>query len=653
MRDKRYRKLTDAEIGSLKTSRCSAEDWGCILVGDGFNPARVADVVFWGQVRIGRLDGEIAASDGLKRQARISRANLADVSLGDNCAVSNVHGWLANLDIEDGVVIENVGTIACNGETSFGNGTEVAVLNEGGGRELKITAETSAQIAYLTVMYRDRPDLVKALGVLADRFAAGLKSHRAWIGSGASITNTNEIVNVRIGKACVIAGALSLREGTIESEPGAVTTVGSGVIAEHFILQKGASVKDGAMVSSTLVGEAARLGKQFSSENCVFFANSEGFHSEACSLFGGPYTVTHHRSTLLIAAALSFYNAGSGTNQSNHMYKLGPVHQGILERGCKTGSFSYLLWPSRVGPFTAVMGKHYANFDTSDFPFSYVDDDHGKSALVPGMNFFTVGTLRDGEKWPARDRRKWEKKLDLIVFDVLSPYTAQKMIRGRDILNNLQQTTDKSQELVTWQGIQIKRLLLKTCSRYYKLAIDKYFGDVLVARLEKAVGRDSSGILKADGKGVDGESEWVDVCGLLCAKPRLETLIGDVVGGKIQTLAGLQSAFQAIFDAYKADEWNWVLAAYRKLTGKALAEGRREVVDNWKESSVKLINMVLNDASKEFDEGARIGFGIDGNRDADFEAVRGTFEKDKFVRKLKADAERVNKRYEAVLGLTA
>ena len=86
-----------------------------------------------------------------------------------------------------------------------------------------------------------------------------------------------------------------------------------------------------------------RSGKQFSAENSVFFANSEAFHGEAVSVFGGPYTVTHHKSSLLIAGMYSFFNAGSGTNQSNHMYKLGPVHQGILERGSKTGSFAYLL----------------------------------------------------------------------------------------------------------------------------------------------------------------------------------------------------------------------------------------------------------------------------------------------------------------------
>ena len=62
------------------------------------------------------------------------------------------------------------------------------------------------------------------------------------------------------------------------------------------------------------------MDKHYSAEHSVFFANSQGFNGEACSIFAGPYTVTHHKSTLLIAGMFSFMNAGSGSNQSNHMY---------------------------------------------------------------------------------------------------------------------------------------------------------------------------------------------------------------------------------------------------------------------------------------------------------------------------------------------
>lgn len=640
--------ITKSDIDVLEKNGCSAEDWGRVLVAAGFDASRVTSTVFRGEVTIGKLDGDVDMPDGGRQRAAIRRANLQDVCIGDNCVISSVNGWLVSLDIGDNVVIENVGTVACVGETTFGNGHEIEVHNEGGGRELKITVETSAQIAYLTVFYRDNAELIARLNEMADACAEAARGRRATIGKGARILNCSEIIDVCIGEAAVINGAQSLKNGTIVSSVEAPTTIGNSVIADDFIVQQGASITDGAMVSASLVGEATRIGKQFSSENSVFFANSEGFHSEVCSVFAGPFTVTHHRSTLLIAGLFSFFNAGSGTNQSNHMYKLGPLHQGVMERGCKTGSFSYLLWPSRVGAFTAVIGKHYANFDTADLPFSYITEEGGKTTIVPAMNFFTVGTMRDGEKWPARDRRKNDKKLDLINFEVLSPYTAQKMIRGRKLLGALLAESEKGQQYVIHQGILIKRLLLKTCSRYYKLALEKYFGDVLMAKLESDPSSDALALMKGDGS----DEEWLDICGLLCPKSAVDTVVADVAGGKINSFAELYDALSRIHASYSDSEWVWFLANYEKVSGRKLgdetAEGLKSFLDDWKKSSVKLLNMITGDAEKEFKGAVRTGFGIDGNRDADFDAVRGTFENNKFVKKLGEDAEEIEKRHEAM-----
>ncbi|OGV59852.1 MAG: hypothetical protein A2498_01540 [Lentisphaerae bacterium RIFOXYC12_FULL_60_16] len=648
------RALTRQEIETLERQGCSAEAWGTVRVTDGFDPLRVRHTMFAGTVDIGRLDGTFPdAGDGVRRVPGIRDARLQDVRVGDGCYISGVRGGLVNLDIGAQVLIENVGLVVCVGETTFGNGHEIAVFNEGGGRELRMTDRTSAQIAYLSVMYRDQAELIKQLNHLADRCAAQRKASTASIGEGALIRNVNEIRNVRIGAYARIDGATRLLEGTVDSSKQAPSTVGTGVIAEHFIIQQGVSVTDGALVGASLVGEGSRVGKQFSCENTAMFANCEGFHSEACSWFAGPYSVTHHRSTLMIAACTSFYNAGSGTNQSNHMYKLGPLHQGIMERGSKTGSFSYLLWPSRVGAFTAVMGKHYANFDTSDFPFSYINEEGGKSTLTPGMNFFTVGTLRDGEKWPARDRRKSADKLDQLIFDVLSPYTAQKMIRGSRLLQELGDAAERSAEYVTCRGIQIKRLLLKTCRRYYALALEKYFGDVLVARFEANAGKGLREVLKPAAAGEPGTGEWLDVCGLLCRKSRLDRLVADLTAGRIASQEDLLAAFKVIHAAYREDAWNWCLASYREITGRDLAaepaEGVKAFLEKWKQASHKLLNMVAGDAQKEFEGATRTGFGIDGNGDADFVAVRGAFETNKFVRKLKDDGNKVDQRFDAVV----
>ncbi len=63
--------------------------------------------------------------------------------------------------------------------------------------------------------------------------------------------------------------------------------------------------------------------------------------------------------------------------------------------------------------------------------------------IVPGMNLFSVGMVRDSEKWPKRDNRKVRDKRDLIIFDVFSPFTVERMRRGRDELVALNEITSK------------------------------------------------------------------------------------------------------------------------------------------------------------------------------------------------------------------
>jgi hypothetical protein len=644
-----YSRIGKEQIAVLEKNGCSSGDWSAVSVAAGFDPHRVEQVMFQGPVELGNFSGAIELGDGIKRPAGIYRARMHNVSVGDNCAISDVNGWISNATIGERVCIENCGTIACVGETSFGNGHVVSVLVEGGGRELSITRDTSAQIAYLTVLYRDRKELQRRLKAMADACAEGLRGKRLRIGTGARITNCAEIINVAVGDYAIVNGAQSLKDGTIVSSKEAPATVGNGVIAEHFILQQGSSVLDGAMVFSSLIGEGTLIGKQFSCENSVFFANCEGFHSEACSIFAGPYTVSHHRSTLLIGGLFSFYNAGSGTNQSNHMYKLGPLHQGVVERGSKTGSFSYLLWPSRVGAFTAVIGKHYAHFDAAEFPFSYINEEEGKSTLVPGMNFFTVGTLRDGEKWPARDRRKNAKKLDLITFKVLSPYTGQKMIAGKARLLELYEKTGKEQQWVTYKGIAIKRLLLKTCSRYYGIALDKYFGEILLARIAQGNAGSLRTLLGFSTAGEQEDGEWVDLCGLLCPKNRVERVIAKITSGAVVSAEQLQTELETVFRSYGDDEWNWFLSQYKKANNRELAVEPREIIigllERWRDASLKLLTMVLGDISKEFEGEVRTGFGIDGNQDADFEAVRGTFAGNTYVAHLNSEIDTVKKQF--------
>jgi hypothetical protein len=652
---KSHRALTADEIASLEAGGSRAEDWSRVRVAEGFSTDSVARVTFGGDVRLGRADAKVALPGG-EVPSGVYDCRLINVTVGDDALVDRV-ALLANYDVGAGASVMNCGHVAVEGETAFGNGTEIEVLNEGGGRELRLFERMSAQIAYLAVCYRHRPKLVAALDKLAADFAESRRSSRGAIGEGARVWNSSRIVNVAVGPAATVDGAAELAEGTILSKPEAPSVVGAGVVAKEFIFATGSTVDGRAIVSKAFVGQGTRIGRQFSAEGCAFFANCEGFHGEAVSVLAGPYTVTHHKSTILIAGLFSFYNAGSATNQSNHMYKMGPVHQGILERGSKTGSSSYLLWPARVGAFTAVIGKHYTNFDARNLPFSYISEEGGKSVLAPATNLFTVGTRRDGAKWPARDRRADPDRLDSISFAVFSPFTVGRILKGHAAISELYANASRELDYVTYNGISLKRLLCRTAKKHYALALKIYFGEVLARRLESAEGGDLASALAAPTG--PGAGDWIDVLGLLAPASEVEALCDAVEGGEAASAAELESRLRALHEGYDDMEWAWAADAWAGWSGKAFGEMTREelggAIRAWRDARVKLNNMILGDAKKEYTGQTKIGFGVDGadgddaTRDADFEAVRGTFDANKFVCEIRSESKEIAERAERIL----
>lgn len=642
-----YRTLTQDEVRTMEGSGCSAADWSKVRVGEGFDARRVRRVRFAGAVTIGALDGEVTL-DGVALPAELADATLVDCELGDNVRVAQVRSHLANYRVGSGAVVADVGRMAVRPGATFGNGVALEAVNEGGGREVRIFNEMSSQFAYLMCMHRYRTEVVKRLGEMVDACVGGVASDVGTVGAGAVVAHVGEVVDVNVGPCAVLSGAASLKNGTVLSEAAAPTRIGAGVVAEDFIVAEGSTVESGAVLSHAFIGQGVQVGKGFSGENSLFFANSECFHGEACSVFGGPYTVTHHKGTLLIAALVSFYNAGSSTNQSNHMYKLGPVHQGVLERGSKTGSSSYLIWPGAVGPFSVVIGKHMKNFDTRDLPFSYITEEGGESFVTPGMNLTTVGTVRDGEKWPARDRRKGSVKRDQIRFEVFSPYTVGRMVRGEAALKALYEEASRDVEVVRFKGAAVKRLMLRHGARSYASAIDMYLNGKVLERAEPALAQGMEAVRAALAPVAGGlySEAWADVGGLLIAEARLEAIAGEICSGKIATAADLQAAFEAAHAAYPADEWAWVREAFEARTGKAVDALTVEEIGGVKAAHAKaratFVKKVLADAEKEFDEGSRLGYGADGDRaaaDADFEAVRGSFAGNSFVKQMQEALE--------------
>lgn len=636
---KTYRKLTKEEIDCLKRQFCEADDWQHVEVAEGFSPEHVRQTRFSGQVRLGVFHDEFTLSGGIVKHSGLRNVTLHHVTVGDNCLIENVKNYIANYCIGDHTFIENVDTILVDGKTCFGNGVEVSVLNETGGREVLIHDHLSAHQAYFMALYRHRPLLIDKMRRIIQEYADIHASEIGTIGSHVTIVDSGYIRNVRIGDFAKIKGAGRLKNGSLNSNEAAPVHIGQGVICDDFIISSGSRVEDGTMLTRCFVGQACHMGHTYSASDSLFFSNCQEENGEACAIFAGPFTVTHHKSTLLIAGMFSFMNAGSGSNQSNHMYKLGPIHQGTLERGAKTTSDSYVLWPARIGAFSLVMGRHVHHPDTTNLPFSYLIEEQNTTYLVPGVNLRSVGTIRDAQKWPKRDKRTDPNRLDQINYNLLSPYTIQKMMNGRRILKELARVSGETSEIYSYQSAKIKNSALNKGIMFYETAIQKFLGNSIIKRLEQLEYTDDEALrvwLKPDCP--IGEGDWVDISGLIAPKSEVECLMDDIEQERVRTVEQMHERFAEMHRNYYAYEWTWAygkILEYYHLNPETIS--RQDVIDivqRWQAAVVGLDRMVYEDARKEFSLSAMTGFGADGSRteqQMDFEEVRGAFNSNPFV----------------------
>ncbi len=641
------RTINEKEIKTLLNQGCSCDNWHNIVVNDDFNPIYIKNTKFSGKIFIEGFDKEFLLPGGITKKPGIYNAMLHNVSVGKNSCIENIHNYIANYSIGTECIIENVDRIVTEKYSTFGNGTEVSVLNETGGREVLINDKLSAQFAYIMALYRHKKELIARMKDLVKFYSNKHASDTGEIGRNVTITNSGLVKDVKIGDYTRIEGAMLLENGSINSNIHDPVYIGHGSYCKDFIICSGAKIDSGTTIEKCFVGQSTTLSRNYSAENSLFFSNCHGQNGEAAAIFAGPYTVSHHKSTLLIAGMFSFMNAGSGSNQSNHMYKLGPIHQGIMERGAKTSSDSYVLWPARIGAFSLVMGRHVNNTDTSMLPFSYLIEKNNTTFLIPGVNLRSVGTIRDVQKWPNRDKRKDPVKLDQINYNLLSPYTIEKMMKGKKLLQELKKISGETTDIYSYKSTKIKNSSLANGISFYEAAILKFMGNSIIKRLEKTEFTSNKQIAKALLPDTEiGKGSWLDISGLIAPKSEIELLIHKIETKEFNSLRDINKFLDSLHNNYYTYEWTWCYDKIEEIYGvspeKIEASHIKKIVEQWRTAVVGLDEMLYEDARKEFSLTAMTGFGADGDYNQclmDFEQVRGIFESNIFVSAVKKHIE--------------
>lgn len=531
-----YRSLTVDEITQLERHGCRADDWSRIGVVEEFTPTHIYNVEMHGDVRLGVYDKSIETEPGLRRHSGIRNAVLADVTIGDNCLIDNIGCHISGYTIGDDCCIVNVGRMAADAGASFGRGTTIAVMNEAGQGNVVLYDGLTSQMAALMVSEGVRPEVTA-------------ETPSVLVGDRAKITGTREIVNTVVAADAEINGASRLSDCTVGE-----AYIGTDVICESTIVSRGASVVDGARLYSCFVGEASHIGRGFTAESSLFFANCHMEGGEAVAAFCGPFSVSHHKASLLIGGMYSMYNAGSATNFSNHAYKTGPIHSGTLGRGAKTASGAHIVWPATIGAFTVCLGKIDDHPDTSLLPFSYLFGSAEGTIAVPGCNAATAGTQRDTSKWERRDMRPSGAGRDIVNFDWLNPAVVQCVIDGRRLLQRLQAEQGPADEY-TVGPVRIRHSSLVK-------GIDRY--DMLVKMFFSAAIADHEATLPA---AIAGTGAWTDLAGLVAPQSEVQRLVDDISEGGLTDAEVIEHRLAALHALYGEYKWSYAYSAMLNYYG--------------------------------------------------------------------------------------
>ena len=592
MRD--YRKLSAEEIQVLENNSCWAENWDRVMVADGFRPYNFHRVVFYGDIRLGIFEKMIEVAKGFEKHSGINDATLRNVTVGDNCLIEKVGNFINNYTIGDDCYISNISTMETTDGASFGEGHLVSVLNEMGDGNVVLFHDLNSQLAAFMVKYFKDKQLKDCLTRLINEEIRFTQPERGTIGNGVKIINSKEITNTVIKEDCEINGAARLSDCTILSSKDDSVYIGTGVICENSIISNGCSITNSVKMQDCFVGEACQITNGFTAEASVFFANSFMANGEACAAFCGPFSASHHKSSLLIGGEFSFYNAGSNTNFSNHAYKMGPMHYGVLERGTKTASGAYVLMPAKIGSFSVCFGKLMNHPDMRCLAFAYLLAYGETMYIVPGRNITTVGLYRDIKKWPKRDKRAASSRKSIINFDWLSPFTVGEIVEGKKILENLRQAGGNNVSSYNFQEYIINASSLKKGIKYYDIALRIYMGAVL----KRAV---KGGFLGKPDSTV-GLGQWNDLSGLLLPATEEQRLLDDIKNGTIESIREVIDRFNEINDHYREYQWTWTYQMILDYYG--LDELTDSAIQRIREDYVKArrawIAEIRKDAEKEF-----------------------------------------------------
>jgi hypothetical protein len=471
------RPLYGDEIDQLETLGNLADDWSRVRVADGFDWRKVRHCSFHGDVLLGRFVCTVRLAEGLEVSAGLWHATLANCVIGHDTLLRDVK-LLANYVVAQGVLILDCGVVSCDGRTAFGNGKELALGIESGGREVAVYAEIDVEVAATVARSRGRRDLLNRYTSAVADYTAQVVSSRGIVGPGAVLRSTPKLHNSYIGSHALIDGATLVSDSTVLSNAEEPARVESGACVTGSLLQWGSRVATAAVVERSVLTEHSHAERHATVTSSILGPNTGVAGGEVVSCLLGPFVSFHHQA-LLIATLWPegkgnvSYGANAGANHTSRA----PDQEFWPGEGAFLGLGVNIKFPADLSgaPYTVLAAGVTTLPQKIRFPFSLVNmPSRHYAGVSPVFNEIipawllthSLYTLKRNEgKYLARNQARRAQ----FEFKILRPDIVELM---RDACRRLE-AVSQVQELYTDRDIEGlgKNYLLET---YRAPAIEAY-----------------------------------------------------------------------------------------------------------------------------------------------------------------------------------
>lgn len=572
----KYRKLTTLEIDILVHNRNESDNWGNVLVKNGFNASLVRNCKFFGLVRIGSLQTIYREFHNFRMPVGVYNSTIISCDLGDNVCIDNVN-YMSHYIIANDVMIANVNELATTATARFGNGiikegedekqrVWIEVCNENGGRPIIPFNGMLAGDAHMWARYRDDKALLEKFKILTEKKFDKHHGYYGMIGQRTVIKNCRIIKDTLIGTDAYIKGANKLKNITINSDENRTSQIGEGCELVNGIVGYGCRIFYGVKAVRFITASHSQLKYGARLINSYLGNNSTISCCEVLNSLIFPAHEQHHNNSFLCASLVMGQSniAAGATIGSNHNSRSADGEI-IAGRGFWPGLCVSLKHNSKFASFSILAKGDYPAELNIQMPFCLVSNDvsNNKLVVMPAYWFMYNMYALERNAWKYKDRDKRILRTQFIEYDYLAPDTVNDMFDALEILHNLQ-PNEKGEAVVTgWENMQRDTVIVKVPKsiKVYSEMIQLYGCLQLLQHIEKNKFTDFESFKKSLSAKIT-RTKWDNIGGQLIIDKEIISLKEKVKSNKIKDWDDIHRFYQEQGSRY---ENNKLSHAYTSL----------------------------------------------------------------------------------------